>query len=214
MISPVVKMLRERLSNIGEYLACLYQQFDTDDEGRLVRHFGNESGKKIETFLFPTGDTIPGNIDFDLTALSETENPQTQMQQSLMISQVTQNYFGVLFKALEILKNPQMGSDPDVKSLVVKTIEVLGRTHQHFLEAAEFDEAQDVIFKLQDQGVQNAQALNQFGQLLSQIGGTQLSQPGAGPPPNGSAGAPGVAGVPAMAGGGGGGGGSGSLGFA
>lgn len=199
MVSPIVKMMREQLSKVGEFAATLYQQFDTDPEGRLVRHFGNEAGDRISTFLFPTDDAIPGNVDFDLTALSETENPQSQIQQSLLISQVTQNYFATLFKALEIMKNPQMGQDPDVRQLVTKTIETLGRTHQHFLEAAEFDEAQDVIYRLQEQGANNAEALNRFAALLGRVGAGQpgASDTGGAEQPQGAAGgSEGAAGFP------------------
>jgi hypothetical protein len=230
MVSPVVKMMREQLSRIGEYAATLYQQFDTDPEGRLVRNFG-EGGKRIQAFLFPTQDTIPGNIDFDIVAMSETENPESQIKRALLVSQATQNYFATLFKVLEIFKNPQMGNDPDIRQLVMKTIKTFGTTQQKFLEAAEFDEARDAIFAIQEQGADNAQALNSLTQLLGRVapgaGGGQPGAAGAGPAaaggPGGTVGGgqaiggPGSANqpqLPAMATVGGGAGGSGALGFA
>lgn len=200
-------ILGQRLGEIGLYTASLYQQFDTDESGRLVRVFGAADAVKIRDWLFPNDMSLVGNMQLSLTALSD-DNPQSAMQRSLMVSQVTQMYFGNILKLIQVLSMPQV--PPPVKKAAVQAVKVLGDTHQDFLEASSYDEAQEAILRL-DQGDMNAiaqlqQLAAQAGAGASAQGGADGAPPGgpravggAGPRPNG-AGQPGNGGVPELAG--------------
>lgn len=187
MGSLPVRMLRQRISEMGEYTMSLYQLFDTDETGRIERVFGAADAARINSWLFPNDQTIVGNAKFDLYALSETENPQSAMQKAMTISQVTQAYYGSILQMMPHLANPQ--TPPMVKQALLKAIETMGVTHQQFLESADFDKAREAIFTLQEQGANNAAQLQQFADLIRSAAGQPGAEAGAGPgqPPGGSA---------------------------
>lgn len=203
MGSIPIRNMREQYSRVGETIASLYQLFDTDADGRIERVFGQADATRIREWLFPTETTIAGNMEFDVFTLSETENPETEMKKSLVIQQATQQYMAASMQLLQMLESPQIG--PLQKQGATKALEVLGKTHQQFLEAADFDEAQEAILELQQRGADNAQSLDKFRALINQLGQQGAGGgPGAAPvgrpspvpqvPPNG-AGAP-VFGLP------------------
>lgn len=178
MGAPQTLILGEQLAAAGLYMASLYQQFDTDEQGRIERVFGGADGAKIKAWLFPRDMSMAGNLQLSLTALG-SENPQAQMQQSMMISQVTQMYFGNVLKLMQVLASPQV--PPQVKQAAVQAVKVLGNTHQKFLEAADYDEAREAIFQL-EQG--NDSGLDKLRDLVGQLlpgGGGQGAAGGAGP---------------------------------
>ena len=168
MGSIPIRNMREQYSRVGETIASLYQLFDTDADGRLTRIFGQADATRIQEWLFPTEATIAGNMEFDVFTLSETENPETEMKKSLLIQQATQQYMAASMQLLQMLESPQIG--PLQKQGATKALEVLGKTHQQFLEAADFDEAQEAILELQQRGNDNADALNRFRTAIEQLG--------------------------------------------
>lgn len=168
MGSIPIRNMREQYSRIGETIASLYQLFDTDEEGRLTRVFGEADAARIKEWMFPTDATIAGNMEFDVFTLSETENPEAEMKKAIVIQQATQQYMAATQQLLAIIESPQIG--PLQKQGAVKAMEILGKTHQQFLEAADFDEAQEAILELQQRGNDNAAALGQFRQFIEQQG--------------------------------------------
>jgi hypothetical protein len=202
MGSLPVRMIRERLSKAGEYTASLYQLFDTRPDGRIERVFGSEETATIKSWLFPMDQTIPGNIEFDMYALSETESPQVQQQQAIQTFQVTNAYSAAALRLLQAIESPQAG--PLTKQACIQTIETLGRTYQQFLEASDFEEARDMILDLEAKNGQNGAALQgliqQFQGLAQQ--GAPPQQLGPGGPPPGGAGSAGLFPVGPLAGGG------------
>ena len=173
-----IRSMREQYSRIGETIASLYQLFDTDETGRIQRVFGEADAARIQQWLFPTDTSIAGNMEFDVFTLSETENPESEMKRALVVQQATQQYLAASQQLLAMLESPQIG--PLQKQGAMKALEVLGRTHQTFLEAADFDEAQEAIIELQQRNADNAAALDRFRSLVEQMGASQLAG-GAGP---------------------------------
>lgn len=163
MTAPAIKTLRHQWARIGESIATLYQQFDTDEDGRITRVFGPKDADRINSWLFPRDEPIPGNMEFDVFALSETENPQSEMQKAVTVSQMTQNYFASVLRVLPALQNRRLQGP--VRKAIVKSIEALGKTHQRFLESADVDEAQELVFKLRESGAQDGGLIERFAAL-------------------------------------------------
>lgn len=179
--------LDEQLSAAGLYTASLYQQFDTDDSGRIQRIFGAGDAAKINEWLFPNDMSLVGTLQLSLTALSE-DSPQQAMQRAMFVSQATQAYFGNILKLIQVLSMPTV--PPPVKKAAIQAVKVLGDTHQTFLEAASFDEAHEAILRL-DQG--DLSAIQQLQQLAAQAGAS--GQPGAGGEGGGAGPSQGAAGI-------------------
>ncbi len=187
-------MLGHQFSRVGEAIAALYQAFGTDEDGKIRRVFGAGDAARIEEWLFPENELLVGTIEFQTTALSAEDNPQQRMNKAITIAQMTQNYFGAILRVLPVLESGQVGEG--TKQAILKSIEVLGKTHQSFLESADFDDAQEMIFRLQQQGAQDAAALQQLAGLLQQAGPTGPAAAGPGSLAPGALPLAGLAGVP------------------
>jgi hypothetical protein len=199
MASTPTFIMDDALSAAGLYTLSLYQQWDTDETGRINRVFGEADAERIREWLFPQDEVLVGNLQLRLTAMSP-DNQQSEVQKAMMISQVTVQYFGNAMKLLQVLGNPN--APQVVKDGAVKAFKVLGVVHQRFLEAAEYDEAQEAIMMLEEGndggGIQQLMAL---AQRALEAGGGQPGAAGAGggPPPPGQ---PGNGAVPPDVGGG------------
>lgn len=161
MAATPTLILGETLSQLGLYTLGLYQQFDTDPTGRIERVFGKPDAKIIQSWLFPVDMTLVGNLQISLTALSD-ENPQVAMQQAMVVSQATQQYAANVIRVMQLVSNPQ--APQPLKDAALQSLRVLGDTHQRFLEAANYDEAREAIFRLEggdDNAIQQLYAIAQ-----------------------------------------------------
>lgn len=174
--APSTKIVRRQLSRLGEATAALYQAYDTDPEGRLRRVFGESDGSTIAEWLFPTDDSIIGNLHLDLFALSETQSPDQQRNIALMRSQVTQNYFGAVLPLIERL--PQAAQNPALAGAISQAIEALTKSHKHFLEAADTDEIESFLLQLKQPAQLDAATLQGFSDRVR-----AAAAPGGGVPP-------------------------------
>ncbi len=190
-------MLGHQFGRIGEAIAALYQAFGTDPDGKIRRVFGQGDATRIEEWLFPQDEMLVGTIEMQPTALSVEDNPQQRMNKAVTISQMTQNYFGLILRVLPVLESGQAG--PAMRQGILQMLETVGKTHQNFLESADFDDAREAVFQLGEQGADNAGALQQLTDIVQQAGGAaggQLAGPGAGALAPGAPAQPGVGGVP------------------
>jgi hypothetical protein len=172
-------IMDEQLAAAGLYTLALYQQFDTDEGGRLQRVFGAADAGVIREWLFPTDMSLVGNLQLSLTATSD-QNPQQAMQKAMMVAQFTQQYFGNILKLIQVLSMPQV-PDP-VKKAAIQCVKVLGDVQQDFLEVSGYDEAREAVLRL-DQGDMNAIA--QLSAIAQQAGQQQLGPGDGGPGPGG-----------------------------
>jgi hypothetical protein len=145
-----LKVLRRQLSRMGEDIAALYQQFETDEDGRIIRALGPSDGEAVRTWLFPTPEDglISGNLEFDLHALSEINNPQVEQQRAILLDQLTANYYARVLQFLQIIESPQ--AQQLVKGAAVRGLEALTNSYTKVLEASEIDEIEDFVFKLKE----------------------------------------------------------------
>ena len=186
--SATEKLLAHEIGRMGQSLAVLYQQFDTNADGRLNTIFGDNDAAAMSKFLFPT-EPIPGNFTFNVTALDANNNPDVEMKRAVTVGQMNVNYWSFVLQGTQIIENPQVG--PIVKKTWLKAIDSTTRIYAQFLNAAEVDDMEKFLASIRSIGIESAQAVQQFAngpaqQLAQGAGAVQ----GGGPvgPPNGGAG--------------------------
>lgn len=165
-------VMGEELSRLGEMIAILDQQFETNEAGKIQRVLGAEDAAAVAPFLFPD-EPIPGSYYFDVVALSRTENPDTQMRRTLMTAQAYQNYGTLTAQGAMVLDSPQ--ASPRLKAVWSRLMTGYGDLLVKFLEASNVDNGEDYLVRLEALGVDARNAFAQFTREAAQ------SQGGAGP---------------------------------
>lgn len=177
-------LIQHEVARMGQALAVLYQQFDTNEDGYLQRVFGEGDAADIEEFLFPQ-EPIPGNYMFDVVAFSGSFNPDVQMRRAITVGQAHMQYWSFVLQGAQAIESPQLG--PVVKTSWVRAIEGATKTYERFLEASDIDDMEKFLAEIDKLGQYTAESLRQFagqaGELAATRGGVQ--EPGmAGPPGN------------------------------
>ncbi len=186
--SATEKLLTHEISRMGQSLAVLYQQFDTNEDGRLNTIFGDLDAKAMSKFLFPT-EPIPGNFTFNVTALDANNNPDVEMRRAITVGQMNTNYWAFVIQGTQVIESPQVG--PLVKKTWLQAIDTMTRLYGQFLNAAEVDDMEKFLAKLRETGLDSANAVQQFANgPAQQIAADSGAVPGGGPvgPTNGSVG--------------------------
>jgi hypothetical protein len=154
MMSGTTKeLVRLQYGRLGEAIAALYQQFDTNEDGRLERVLGVGDAKQVEKFIFPT-DPMFGNITFDMVAYSENFNPDTEMKRAVLVSQMNTNYWAFVMRVMQsIAQIPQMQAPPALAAAMFKgaiqSIKGQTKAHLRFLEAGDVDDLEQFVFQLE-----------------------------------------------------------------
>ena len=193
-------MMQEELSRLGEAIAILDQQFETNEGGKLQQILGAEDAASVGEYLFPE-EPIPGNYDFDVVALSRTENPDSRMRRALMVAQAYQNYAALTIQGAQILDMPPNQVGPKVKATWTKIMDGYSELLSQFLDASNIDDSEKFLVNLQTMGVDARNAFRQFAGEAA-----QAAQASGGGTPNGGPGALSATGSLVGAGGGAGGG--------
>jgi hypothetical protein len=165
MAAPTMDMLRRQIGKIGECIAILDQQFETDEDGKIERVLGGLDAQSANKFLFPT-EPIPGNYQFDLVGLSPQNSPDAEMQRAVQVGQMNQLYWTQVIQASQVLDDPK--ATPRVKAAWLKYIDSTTNTYEKFLESANVDEFERYILDLRRAQQQGAQDL---GGLAGNAGG-------------------------------------------
>jgi hypothetical protein len=201
MMSGTTKeLIRLQYSRLGEACAALYQQFETNEDGRLQRVLGVSDAQNVEEFMFPT-DPMFGNITFDMIAYSENMNPDTEMKRAVLVSQMNTNYWAFVLRVIQsIAQIPQMQVPPELKKAMfqgaVQSIKGQTKAHLRFLEAGDVDDLEQFVFQLERNEGQNSGDIRQAAGVIGEIAGNRLGVQGApmgaagGMVPGGAAGAP------------------------
>jgi hypothetical protein len=182
---------------MGEAIASLYQQFETNEDGKLQRVCGDEDAGRIQEFLFPQ-DPVSGTLMFDVTSMSEKSNPQDDMNRAILVSQMNQNYWLSVTRAVGFLENPQVG--PLVKQTIIEAIRAGTKSHLKFLEAGDVDDLERYVLSLAENERAGADDLRTATARATEIAQGRIGpgQPGVGGPggmvPGGEAGPLGIGG--------------------
>ncbi len=168
LFAMVLKTIRRQLTNLGTDIATLYQQFDTDPDGRIKRVFGAGDAAKVQSWLFPQDEAIFGNLELDLHSLSETMNPEAEMQRAISIDQLINNYWAAILQMLPALE--QLPPDSLVRGAIIKTIEAKTQSMTTILENARIDEIDKYLLELK-RGTDGG--IREFERFANNAGGGQ-----------------------------------------
>jgi hypothetical protein len=152
MSGTTKELLRIQYSRMGEFIASLYQQFGLNKDGTLQRTFGLVDAKDIESWMFPT-DPIIGNATFDLVAVSENLNPDTEMRRAVLVTQMNTNYWAFVLRAFQSMAQvPQLQAPPQLKQILfqgaIQSIQAQTKAHLRFLEAGDVDDIERFVLQL------------------------------------------------------------------
>jgi hypothetical protein len=175
------ELIRAQYSRIGEAIASLYQQFETNEDGKLQRVLGQADAGRVETFLFPT-DPISGTLAFDVAAMAGSNTPDAEMKRAILVSQMNQNYWLTLIQGLTIMENPQ--TPPMAKKAIMEGIRAGTKSHMRFLEAGDVDDLERYVFSLAAGNNASTGDLRTASNRAQEIAGGNLGpgQPGVGGP--------------------------------
>lgn len=200
-VSVSLRFLRHRMSQLGEDISTLFQQFEAalGNGGRIEAAVGFRDAEVIKRLVLPLDAAIAGNVRFDVNALSEVTSPEAERAKVVLEDQMLTNYYSQLLGAAQILQSP-VGQDPMVQEIVRKAIEGKTITMKRFLSTTDFDNIEDVLLELGDSRAAQLGLLQQSLGALDRIGAgpTTTTLPISGVAP-GPAGAPGANGEDAGA---------------
>lgn len=193
--------LRRQLSRLGEDMASIIQQFETDEQGYLETLYGEADAGGVKKLLLPPDLPVSGSVQFDLYALSEFTNPDTEIQRAVMVDQVTRNYYAFLQQSMMILETPDPRITPGARAVVAKSVEASTRTMRRILEANDITDLERYLMETRNGRVADAADVSQLGQQVVAAQRAQAAAQAAA----GAGGPPGIPGGPGGPGGFGGG---------
>lgn len=136
--------IREQVSRMGEAVAMLYQQFETNDNMKIERVLGGGDAARVNEFLFPT-DPLIALARFDVVAMSERENPETEIQRMIQLRQSNMNYWAFLGNVTSALVQARQAGLQDIEALMMQTIKAQSLFEARVLEIGGIDDTERFI---------------------------------------------------------------------
>jgi hypothetical protein len=174
LLNITLKNIRKQLSTAAEWILNLYQQHETPTNPRLVEALGPKDAELLAQAL-----TLPGTMQFDLHALSESTNPDAERNNAIAISQLTGNFYSFVLRMQSLAENPDPRVSPGVRQTAMKAIEAMNKSYIRFLEASDIDDPDEYALRLR-QAMEST--LNDAQALAGGIGQPQPAGPVQGPP--------------------------------
>jgi hypothetical protein len=168
MIGTTLELLREPMSRMGEAIASLYQQFETNEDGRLQRALGDVDAARVEEFLFPVDSPVIGNLEFDICSLNQTMNPEAEAGRAAQLSQLNVQYWGFVMQAVQVMQQAMQAGIPEVAQLAAQSIKAQTKFQEKLLEAGNVDEVEQFVAKIRN-GLREDQS--QLFALADRVGG-------------------------------------------
>lgn len=169
MSASTRELLRLQVSRMGEAVASLYQQFETNADGRLQRVLGMGDAQKVEEFLFPT-DPVGSVMSFDVVAMNESLNPQGEMQRALAVTQANTGYWAFVAQIMNVVKQAAAQGDQLSIAMAQKAIEAQTKAHMRFLEAGDVDDIESFVLQINRAAQQGTADLQRATGGLSELG--------------------------------------------
>lgn len=170
LTATTTALLRDVVTRVGEDWAVLTQQYETNYDGYLQRRFGDTDAREIEELLFPT-EPIPGNILFNLTAMDENFNPDTEMKRAVVVDQMTERFWTLPLQALTQVSQLPPELQAQFKPVWQAYIKARTETFTRFLEAADIDNIETFLGRGGDQPDAVTGAQQQLDNAQQQLGG-------------------------------------------
>jgi len=199
MSASTALLLREQVSAMGQGWAILTQQYETNADGSLERIFGPSDARDISDLIFPT-EPIPQHYLFDVRALSETLNPDTEMRRAVVVSQMNRDFWAFVLQGAQVITSNQF--PPAMGQLWLQAIEAQRSAYERFLEGANVDDIERFTGQLRN-AVESGSQQQLAGAMgtAREIAAGAGSVPGQGPLGTSPGGPQGGAGLPPAGGG-------------
>jgi len=206
LTAPDRGLLKRSLGRIGEFVATVDQQFETNEDNKIRRVLGDLDGRKVEEFMFPEGP-VATNLRFNIRGLSREDNPDAEMQKQISVGQVNQNYWASVFRMTEAwVQQIQILPDevkPVMNEALAQGLKSTTQTYKRFLDAVDIDDTENFLLALDDANSPIGQLVEAFSSRAREGAGAggfgqgpgSVAPPGI-PTTNGAAGVPGVPGEP------------------
>jgi hypothetical protein len=186
--TPTIRLMRNRFSQIGEDIATLFQQFETDEDGRIGNALGEHDAQIVKELFLPMDSPVSGNVFFDMAALSETTNPDKERSTAVLVDQALTGYYSQLLQLAQIQMNPQLQS-PMIQEVAFKAMLAKTESMKRILASSDIDDVESYVIEMQDRqqqgmgigGQPQQQLLAQIQQQLEQrlrSGGAAPGAPG------------------------------------
>ena len=179
MATATLSLLREQVSRMGMAWAILTQQFETNEDGKLQRVFGATDAADIEDMLFPT-EPIPLHYLFDVAAMSETLNPDTEMRRAVVVDQMSTAFWSFVLQGVQNIV--QLPPGHPFAQAWTTAIDAKKNAFTRFLEAANIDDIERFTGELKQAVAGGApEQLNRAAGLARELGAGAGAVQGAGP---------------------------------
>jgi len=175
-----IQELRWAVSRIGMDVATLFQQFETDEDGHITRAIGEADARMVKQWLFPRDMPIYGNLELDLSSLSESMNPEASRMAAMQVDQATTNHFARILQFLQVAVNPQ--AHPLLKEAALSGAKVATLSFKRILQSSEVDDPEKFQFNLAEAMQHAQQQIEQLSRLTQAGGQGQGGPPGPGGP--------------------------------
>lgn len=160
---------RLELSRLGEDIAALYQHYEARTNGQRIRRvLGDRDGERVMDWLFPE-DPVAGRIAFDVRALTDSLNPESEFQRAVQVDQVVTNFYAKMLQGINVLMQFQSaGSQGVAPEIVQMGSQLLFHSFQAYiasvtraLEAAGVDDLERFVGMIQEaEDARNPDQLN------------------------------------------------------
>jgi hypothetical protein len=166
MAAAGLKQIRQQLSLLGLDIATLYQQFEANEDGKITRALGQGDAQELMEWLFPTNQSIHGNLELDINAISESSSPENERQRALFVDQATNNFYAFAIQGLTALSDPRIAQNAPAVEAIVMGIQARAKAYTKILEASEIDEIEEFVLKLRDSN-NDPRAIGQLADAVS-----------------------------------------------
>jgi hypothetical protein len=175
-IGTVKDGIRQQVARMGEAAATLYQQFETDENDRINRTLGPIDGQLVKDFIFPR-DPIAASMTFDVTAMSEGNNPAAEMGKMIQLTQLNVQYWGFIMQGMTVMSQAQAQGQPQIAEMARQGILAQTKFQELVLDHGDIDDIENYTLKIRE-GLADAQAQVQgAAEQLGSLAGTQRSVP-------------------------------------
>lgn len=147
LLRTTTQQLRLQFSRMGEDMTTLYQQFESRDSGKIERAIGTADGTVLKQWRIPTGP-IAGTIEFDVKAMTETLNPETEREKAIFIMQATGSFYTQVLQLVQVAAHPQ--TPPPGKLAAARAIEALSAGFEKVLESAQVDDVRKYVLAMKE----------------------------------------------------------------
>ena len=157
---------RQELSRLGNDLKAFYESYGAGvvDLGRLRRRYGTEDAALLARWLQPQSEK--DLVEFDIAAIDDTMNPESEMQKQIMIDQLAASYIARVLEAMSNIP-PAAQQFPELGQALAQAIQIFSESYKRVLEAANIDDPETFMIRIQGLTDASKQSVDRMGEAAT-----------------------------------------------